>query len=143
MRFSGNSRYVTSLLAGLVFALVVVVLLLIVPSKLAVWNTNPTLSDPRATSTAYLETQEVVFVQVATTSHHLSTSTQMLKIDKVLLEYVEVSDSCGPHFSGECLNAREGPGTDFPIQRQLRNGVVLKVGGSVMRDGQLWYQVVF
>jgi lipoprotein-anchoring transpeptidase ErfK/SrfK len=29
------------------------------------------------------------------------------------------------------------------VQRQLRNGVVLKIGGSVERDGELWYQVIF
>jgi hypothetical protein len=67
----------------------------------------------------------------------------MLPIENVLFEYVEVTDGCGPHFGGECLNARAGPGTDFPVQRQLRNGVVLKVGGSVERDDELWYRIAF
>lgn len=67
------------------------------------------------------------------------------KIEKVLFEYIEVVDSCGPHFEGECLNVRSGPGENFPVVTKLRKGVVLKVGGKVKLDNdeRVWYKIVF
>jgi len=128
-------------LVGLIALLLAVVVFLGVPVLQGIWNNaSPTIPQP---TTDYLETQEMVVVQVATTSHSLSTTTLMLPINNVLFEYVEVIDGCDIHFEGDCLNARSGPGTDFSVQRQLRNGVVLKVGGSVERDGELWYRIVF
>lgn len=110
----------------------------------ATWSHISTpLPPPTATSTQYLETEEVVFVPIATTSPGVSTTTQMLKVRNVLFEYIEVTDGCSTHFQGECLNVRAGPGTDFPVQRQLRNGIILKVGGSVQREDELWYRIVF
>lgn len=50
---------------------------------------------------------------------------------------------CGPHFEGECLNARSGPGTEFPSVAKLRSGVVLKVGGKVETASSTWYKIVF
>ena len=141
MRFIGNSRRITLTLSVLVVGLVCVIIALLIPSITTTWSdTNPVDPDP---VTPYLDTKEVVFIQVATSSNSMSTTTIMLPIENVLFEYVEVTDGCGPHFGGECLNARAGPGTDFPVQRQLRNGVVLKVGGSVERDDELWYRIAF
>jgi uncharacterized protein YraI len=131
----------TMALVGLIALLLAVVVFLGVPVLQGIWNNaSPTFPQP---TTNYLETQEMVVVQVATTSHSLSTTTLMLPINNVLFEYVEVIDGCDIHFEGDCLNARSGPGTDFSVQRQLRNGIVLKVGGSVERDGELWYRIVF
>ena len=131
----------TMALVGLIALLLAVVVFLGVPVLQGIWNNaSPTIPQP---TTDYLETQEMVVVQVATTSHSLSTTTLMLPINNVLFEYVEVIDGCDIHFEGDCLNARSGPGTDFSVQRQLRNGIVLKVGGSVERDGELWYRIVF
>lgn len=67
----------------------------------------------------------------------------VLPLEKVLFEYVEVTGGCGIHFEGDCLNVRSGPGTDYPSVAQLRNNIVLKVGGKVERDGHLWYQIIF
>ncbi len=67
----------------------------------------------------------------------------VLPIAKVLFEYIEVNDGCGPYFVGQCVNVRSGPGEDYPIITRLRNGVVLKVGGQVVRDGHTWYKIVF
>ncbi len=63
----------------------------------------------------------------------------------ILSTFIEVVDACGPYFSGEgCVNARSGPGTDYPSVAQLRDGVVLKVSPeAVERDGHTWYKVVF
>jgi len=60
-----------------------------------------------------------------------------------LFDYIEVTDGCGTHFEGECLNARSGPGEDYPIVARLRTGAVLKIGGAVEREGRLWYKIVF
>lgn len=58
--------------------------------------------------------------------------------------YIEVVNSCGIHYDGDpCLNARSGPGTQYPVVSKLRNGMVLKVGGQVEADGHTWYHVVF
>jgi hypothetical protein len=57
--------------------------------------------------------------------------------------YLEVTDSCGAHYGGECLRVRSGPGTDFPVVASLRNGMVLKVSESVTTDGMTWHKVIF
>jgi hypothetical protein len=90
----------------------------------------------------FLGEEEVVIVDVAS-STATTTEEIILPIEKVLFEYVEVVDGCGAHFEGECLNVRSGPGVDFPVIKQLRNGMVLKVGGQVERDDEMWYKIVF
>jgi hypothetical protein len=84
--------------------------------------------------------EEEAFI-IASTTH--GGDELLLSIDKLVFEYVEVIDGCGPYFEGECLNVRSGPGTDYPVVKQLRNGIVLKVGGRVVRDGRTWYKIVF
>lgn len=58
-------------------------------------------------------------------------------------QYIEIVDSCGPDYGGPCVNARSGPGTDYPTSSKLRTGIVLKVDESVERQGRTWYHVVF
>lgn len=101
----------------------------------------------------YLKKEEAVIVPgpliISSQDDDISTDTidqikqEILPIKPVLFEYIQVLDSCGYHYEGECLNARSGPGTDFPIVSRLRSGIVLKIGGEVVRDGQTWYKVVF
>lgn len=63
---------------------------------------------------------------------------------KKLYKYIEVINSCGPHYEGVCVNARSGPGSNFPVTLKLRTGVVLKVADEVVNnDGRTWYKVVF
>lgn len=57
--------------------------------------------------------------------------------------YIEIMDGCDATFSGECVNMREGPGTQYPVYKQLRTGIVLKVGEIVEVDGQTWYKIIF
>lgn len=58
--------------------------------------------------------------------------------------YIEVTQGCGPDYGGSCLNVRSSPTTDSSVVTQLRNGIVLKVDGSVTSDeGITWYKVVF
>ncbi len=58
-------------------------------------------------------------------------------------EYLMVTDSCGAHFSGECLRVRSGPGTDFPVVASLRNGMVLKIDETIVVDGVPWHKIIF
>lgn len=60
-----------------------------------------------------------------------------------LTQYVTVIDGCGPHFEGECLNVRSGPGTEYPVVSQLRNGIVLQVNERVKTVDGYWYHIVF
>lgn len=96
------------------------------------------LEHVEAPDSPFLGDEEVVMVTSSTTQQE-----EMLPVEKVLFEYVEVVDSCGPHFEGECLLVRSGPGTDFPVVSRLRNGIVLKVGGLVDREERRWYKIVF
>lgn len=57
--------------------------------------------------------------------------------------YAEITDSCGPYFDGACLNARSGPGTEYPSIAQLRRGIVLRVVPATSQSGDVWYQVIF
>ena len=63
--------------------------------------------------------------------------------EKALFEYIEVIDGCGPHFEGECLNVRSGPGVNYPSVAKLRNGMILKVHSTVESDGEIWYRIIF
>ncbi|MCA9355478.1 L,D-transpeptidase family protein [Candidatus Kaiserbacteria bacterium] len=99
-------------------------------------NTNEGLVEEEK---KFLHQEEVVIVKSASST----AEDIILPIDKVLFEYVEVIDGCGIHFEGECLNVRSGPGTEFPVVAQLRNHVVLKVGGKVDNEGMVWYKIVF
>lgn len=87
----------------------------------------------------FLQDEEVVIISSATSSD----TGETLPVEKVLFEYVEVTNGCGPHFEGECLNVRSGPGTDYPVVSHLRNDIVLKVDGKVSRDKETWFKIVF
>ena len=93
----------------------------------------------------YLREEEVVVVPApyASSTTPSSSATVTLPVEAVLFEYVAITGGCGPHFEGECLNARSGPGTDYPSVAKLRSGMVLKVGGKVEREGVTWYKIVF
>ena len=87
----------------------------------------------------YLKEEEVFIVAPKNETEEA----EVLVIQKVLFEYVAVIDGCGPQFVGACLNVRSGPGEEYSVVRQLRNDVVLKVGGKVERDGRTWYKIIF
>lgn len=60
-----------------------------------------------------------------------------------IVDYVEVVEGCGPHFEGECVNVRSGPGTDFPVVARLRTGMVLRAGGKIVVDDRTWINIMF
>lgn len=87
--------------------------------------------------------QSPFYFQENSTATTTTTTTITFPIPKKLFEYIEVTEGCGPHFEGECLNARSGPGAEYPSVMKLRNGMVLKVGEKVERNGHFWYKIVF
>lgn len=134
-----NYRILT-ILGAVIFTITILSLLVYFKDKII--NNEPTidLTNLRAPNNPFLEEQEAVII---TADNEGSAEKIILPIQKVLFEYVEVTDGCGPHYEGECLLVRSGPGIEFPIVSRLRNGIVLKVGGEVERDGTIWYKIVF
>ncbi len=57
--------------------------------------------------------------------------------------YIEIVNSCGPHFEGGCVSMRSGPGTSYSTVLALRDGVVLKTSGTVEAEGRIWYKIAF
>ncbi len=57
--------------------------------------------------------------------------------------YIEITDGCGVHFGGACLNVRSGPDTTYPSVAKLRTGQVLKVGEMVRTGEKKWYKIAF
>lgn len=114
------------------------------------WNRTTPLSegpidDPadvfwEAPDSRYAKKEEVVIVASSTPEEEIYTE---LPLKRLLFEYVTIVDSCGIHFEGECVNARSGPGTDYPVVTRLRDDVVLKVDGKVERDGKSWFRIIF
>jgi len=94
--------------------------------------------EPVSSPTYLKETEVFVFEPTVETEELLVTP-----IENTLFEYVEVVDGCDIHYEGECLLVRSGPGIEFDVVARLRNDMVLKVDGSVTRDGMTWYKVVF
>ena len=88
----------------------------------------------------------------STTNNNTTSETKLpiIEIDKPIIpieedlpKYIKVINGCGPHFDGECLRVRSGPGTDYSIQTQLRNGIVLKIEDKVTINGMSWYKIIF
>jgi hypothetical protein len=123
------------------FSAISFVVAMVVTYVLLSWYTPPRTEAPpvviHSTSTpSFLHDEEAVVITT-------STSTELLPVSDVRFEYIEVVDSCDPHFAGDCLVVRSGPGVDYPVVTRLRNGVVLKVDGKVEHEGITWYKIVF
>ncbi len=61
------------------------------------------------------------------------------------INYIEIKEGCGPYFAGTCINARSGPGIEYPSVLKLRTGMLLAVATTTVTDaaGTDWYKVVF
>lgn len=93
--------------------------------RIPLFSRSPSASAP-VMAVAPEEEQPIATSSVATSS---------------LFQYIEVVDGCGPHFDGTCVNMRSGPGENYPVVLRLRNGVLLKVKETVIRDGREWYKI--
>lgn len=124
----------TILLAiGILIGMLLVVLLAVALLRDALVRVEDAVND------RYLKKEELVILKPAKEGE----APVALPVKQTLFEYVEIKDSCGPYFQGDCLNVRSGPGEEYPVITRMRNGAVLKVGGVVERDGRAWYKIVF
>ena len=59
--------------------------------------------------------------------------------------FIEIENSCGIHFEGDCVVARARPATTSAAVAKLRNGIVLEVASTSVTDdtGLVWYHVIF
>jgi len=121
-------RKVVGILSGIV--LILLILLIMAFFRVGLFHTK---------EYRYLQGEEAVVIKPADET----TEAVVLPVKKVLFEYIEVAESCGSAYQGECVNVRSGPGEDFPKITKLRQGIVLKVGGKVERDGRTWYKIIF
>lgn len=131
---SGNTDVTLVTILSLIVFLIVAIVVTVFFQQQSVYEVPPT----SATQDDYLpeiKPQPVVVPEVVAAPESA--------IDTSLPKYVEVVDSCGPYFEGECLRVRSGPGLEFPIVSQLRTGVVLKVATTVEQDGLLWHKITF
>lgn len=64
---------------------------------------------------------------------------------RTLFSFIEVADSCGAHYEGECLNVRSAPSATSSSVMLLRTGVVLPVLDEPITDatGRSWYKIKF
>lgn len=111
----------------------------VAPSVLEESASTPLLAETTPVAAVPLQTKESVIVRSKTSGEAVS----VLPVEKVFFEYIEIVDSCGPHFEGTCVNARSGPGTDYPAVLKLRKNMILKISGKVERDGTTWYKIAF
>jgi lipoprotein-anchoring transpeptidase ErfK/SrfK len=141
---------IISTLSSVIF-LLIALLLWSQSETIGTWLYPPAENAEVSTTTPpFLTEQEVVIIppkkDSATSSLASSTPTStpiILPITPTLFQYVEVRDSCGVHYQGDCVVARSGPGLDFPTVARLRNAVVLKIDGEVVHDGHTWYKIIF
>lgn len=73
----------------------------------------------------------------------VTTVKNTLDTEPVLIEYVQVIESCGPSYDGGCVNVRSSASTQAPVVFKARNGVVLKVAGKVTQEDRDWYKISF
>ncbi len=134
----------TSLFAAFLMGILIVLLVVMILHELGVkdpfkfftqyWQESPPQQQATTTET-FLHEEEVVVLE--------DEEKTILPVEKVLFEYGRIIESCGPFHEGTCVRARSGPGTEYPVMLQLRNEMVLKIGGKVERDGMTWYKIVF
>lgn len=65
------------------------------------------------------------------------------EIEPEIFDYIEVISGCGPSFDASCVNAYSGPATTTPVMKQLRKGIILKVGEAVKNESGTWYKIIF
>lgn len=86
-------------------------------------------SRPQKTTLSENQTKEIQSVSAVT--------------QPIVSQYIKIINSCGPYFTEPCVNARSGPGEEYPVISHLRTGLILKTSGRVERAGRGWYKVIF
>jgi hypothetical protein len=132
--------WIVSILYTVIAALVVALVVIINSNKALVFSDNQIDSRLVVIDGEYLRSEEGVII-ISDIEGDLEPI--ILPIEKVLFEYVEVKDSCGVHYEGECVIVRNEPSTEGKVVTRLRNHVILKVDGSVEHEDRIWYKINF
>jgi lipoprotein-anchoring transpeptidase ErfK/SrfK len=140
MHVTKQYHYLVVTVLGAIILVLLIVLFWFASTGEVALNETRESTETSATST-FLQEEEILIISSDNSAN--STQTEVLPVEQVLFEYVEVTAGCDIHFEGECLNVRSGPGTEYPVVEQLRNDIVLKVGGKIERAGQTWYKIIF
>ncbi len=78
----------------------------------------------------------------ATTTPAEDVLAEVVPVSPKLFPYIEVTGGCNWSYEGTCVNMRSGPSTESPVVLRLRDGMVLKVAGTVTgKDGKDWYKI--
>jgi lipoprotein-anchoring transpeptidase ErfK/SrfK len=73
-----------------------------------------------------------------------SSSTTLPTLTVPLTDFVEVAESCGPAFTGACVYGHMHIDGELVPVKQLREGMVLRVGTSTVRiHEEEWYPIIF
>jgi hypothetical protein len=79
---------------------------------------------------------------VATSTQGAALPPVVVPVGPTLFPYIEVTNGCDWSYTGTCVNMRSGPGTEYPVVLRLRDGMVLKVAGTVAdKSSRQWYKV--
>ena len=60
-----------------------------------------------------------------------------------LMQYIKVTNSCGPYYNGACLTIRSAPSDKAEILYKPRNGTILKVKNKINVNDIDWYEIAF
>ena len=135
-----REHYMIFIFSGTTFLVATLLTFIVLTTYSRTHTPSPTVKVIVASTTPnFLQAETSIRVTVENADDEGS----LIPIQGVVFEYIAVTDSCGPHFEGECVAVRGGPGTDYPVISRLRNGQVLKIDGKVERDGSTWYKIVF
>ena len=132
--------WVVSILYSVIAILAVALVVIIVQNKVPLKSDMPIAEVKTSEPEEYLHSEEGI---VIVPNSQDEAESIILPIEKVLFEYVEVKDSCGVHFAGECVVVRDGPSTEANVVTRLRNQVILKVNGLVVNEDRTWYKIIF
>lgn len=116
----------------------------ILPFPTSTASTNDLIFDLLPTSTMPTSSPFALDYDAFSTSSVEIMDQLKAEANEKLYTYIEVTDSCGVHFQGECVRVRSGPGLEYPVIGNVRTGVVLKTDGTrTFADGHMWYHVIF
>lgn len=73
----------------------------------------------------------------------VTTSPTPTPVPGKMYQFIEIVDACDWTYVGTCVNMRKGAGKQYGVAARLRNGVVLKVGGTKEVNGVTWYKIAF
>jgi len=135
--------WIVSILFSIIAGLIVVLVFVLAQNNFFTYYGDQIEEDETAVDgEIYLQSEEIVVIVPESEGVEIEEPI-LLPVEKVLFEYVEVKDSCGVHFEGECVIVRDGPSTEANVVTRIRNHVILKIDGRVEHEDRVWYKIIF